>query len=144
MQVWTLPCSIYNSNDMCLTLWQVPDIPCCSQIAPSLICFFFLVGLKWWMKRNCTLTVTPIHWSHHTNPTLFPSHPIKPLLDFSLLTTSHWFVLDDPSQCSIKFVCVFQVCEVSAESQVRYELETRFQQLQSRLAAVTLETEEVR
>jgi len=39
--------------------------------------------------------------------------------------------------------CVFQVCEVSAESQVRYELETRFQQLQSRLAAVTLETEEV-
>ncbi|XP_029995199.1 SLIT-ROBO Rho GTPase-activating protein 3 isoform X2 [Sphaeramia orbicularis] len=36
-----------------------------------------------------------------------------------------------------------QVCEVSAESQVRYELETRFQQLQSRLAAVTLETEEV-
>uniref|UniRef100_A0A674NUA5 Rho GTPase activating protein 4 n=1 Tax=Takifugu rubripes TaxID=31033 RepID=A0A674NUA5_TAKRU len=37
-----------------------------------------------------------------------------------------------------------QVCEVSAESQVRYELETRFQQLQSRLAAVTLETEEVR
>lgn len=38
--------------------------------------------------------------------------------------------------------CV-QVCEVSAESQVRYELETRFQQLQSRLAAVTLETEEV-
>lgn len=40
-------------------------------------------------------------------------------------------------------VRVFQVCEVSAESQVRYELETRFQQLQSRLAAVTLETEEV-
>ncbi|KAM6981503.1 SLIT-ROBO Rho GTPase-activating protein 3 isoform 2-T2 [Tautogolabrus adspersus] len=36
-----------------------------------------------------------------------------------------------------------QVCEVSAESQVRYELETRFQQIQSRLAAVTLETEEV-
>ncbi|XP_077399867.1 SLIT-ROBO Rho GTPase-activating protein 3 isoform X2 [Vanacampus margaritifer] len=36
-----------------------------------------------------------------------------------------------------------QVCEVSAESQVRYEMETRFQQLQSRLAAVTLETEEV-
>lgn len=36
------------------------------------------------------------------------------------------------------------MCEVSAESQVRYELETRFQQLQSRLAAVTLETEEVR
>lgn len=33
---------------------------------------------------------------------------------------------------------------MSAESQVRYELETRFQQLQSRLAAVTLETEEVR
>lgn len=40
--------------------------------------------------------------------------------------------------------CLVQVCEVSAESQVRYELETRFQQLQSRLAAVTLETEEVR
>ncbi|XP_005806279.2 SLIT-ROBO Rho GTPase-activating protein 3-like isoform X1 [Xiphophorus maculatus] len=36
-----------------------------------------------------------------------------------------------------------QVCEVSAESQVRYELETRFQQLQSRLASVTLETEEI-
>ncbi|XP_054464927.1 rho GTPase-activating protein 4 isoform X2 [Anoplopoma fimbria] len=36
-----------------------------------------------------------------------------------------------------------QVCEVSAESQVRYELETRYQQLQSRLASVTLETEEV-
>ncbi|KAI1890215.1 hypothetical protein AGOR_G00151380 [Albula goreensis] len=36
-----------------------------------------------------------------------------------------------------------QVCEVSAESQVRYELETRFQQLQSRLAAITLETEEI-
>ncbi|KAF0036647.1 hypothetical protein F2P81_011959 [Scophthalmus maximus] len=36
-----------------------------------------------------------------------------------------------------------QVCEVSAESQVRYEMETRFQQLQSRLAAVTLETEEI-
>ncbi|XP_038125538.1 SLIT-ROBO Rho GTPase-activating protein 3 isoform X1 [Cyprinodon tularosa] len=36
-----------------------------------------------------------------------------------------------------------QVCEVSAESQVRYELETRFQQLQSRLTAVTLETEEI-
>uniref|UniRef100_H2L817 Rho GTPase activating protein 4b n=1 Tax=Oryzias latipes TaxID=8090 RepID=H2L817_ORYLA len=36
-----------------------------------------------------------------------------------------------------------QVCEVSAESQVRYELETRFQQLQSRLATVTLETEEI-
>uniref|UniRef100_A0AAY4B4Q5 Uncharacterized protein n=1 Tax=Denticeps clupeoides TaxID=299321 RepID=A0AAY4B4Q5_9TELE len=36
-----------------------------------------------------------------------------------------------------------QVCEVSAECQVRYELETRFQQLQSRLAAVTLETEEI-
>uniref|UniRef100_A0A8C9RPY1 Rho GTPase activating protein 4 n=1 Tax=Scleropages formosus TaxID=113540 RepID=A0A8C9RPY1_SCLFO len=32
---------------------------------------------------------------------------------------------------------------VSAESQVRYELETRYQQLQSRLAAITLETEEV-
>lgn len=45
---------------------------------------------------------------------------------------------------SLIFVCAFQVCEVSAESQVRYELETRFQQLQSRLAAVTLETEEVR
>ncbi|XP_042606996.1 SLIT-ROBO Rho GTPase-activating protein 3-like isoform X2 [Cyprinus carpio] len=36
-----------------------------------------------------------------------------------------------------------QVCEVSAEGQVRYELETRFQQLQSRLASVTLETEEI-
>ncbi|KAF7210371.1 SLIT-ROBO Rho GTPase-activating protein 3-like [Nothobranchius furzeri] len=36
-----------------------------------------------------------------------------------------------------------QVCEVSAESQVRYELETRFQQLQSRLASVILETEEI-
>uniref|UniRef100_A0AAR2LHN5 Rho GTPase activating protein 4a n=1 Tax=Pygocentrus nattereri TaxID=42514 RepID=A0AAR2LHN5_PYGNA len=36
-----------------------------------------------------------------------------------------------------------QVCEVSADCQVRYEMETRFQQLQSRLAAVTLETEEV-
>ncbi|KAK2851028.1 hypothetical protein Q5P01_007304 [Channa striata] len=36
-----------------------------------------------------------------------------------------------------------QVCEVSAESQVRYEMETRFQHLQSRLAAVTLETEEI-
>lgn len=36
-----------------------------------------------------------------------------------------------------------QVCEVSAECQVRYELETRFQQLQSRLASVTLETEEI-
>lgn len=45
---------------------------------------------------------------------------------------------------TLYFVCVFQVCEVSAESQVRYELETRFQQLQSRLASVTLETEEVR
>uniref|UniRef100_A0A672N9T9 Rho GTPase activating protein 4 n=1 Tax=Sinocyclocheilus grahami TaxID=75366 RepID=A0A672N9T9_SINGR len=37
-----------------------------------------------------------------------------------------------------------QVCEVSADGQVRYELETRFQQLQSRLASVTLETEEVK
>uniref|UniRef100_A0A9J7XLL2 Rho GTPase activating protein 4b n=2 Tax=Cyprinus carpio TaxID=7962 RepID=A0A9J7XLL2_CYPCA len=37
-----------------------------------------------------------------------------------------------------------QVCEVSAEGQVRFELETRFQQLQSRLASVTLETEEVK
>ncbi|XP_016320559.1 SLIT-ROBO Rho GTPase-activating protein 3-like isoform X3 [Sinocyclocheilus anshuiensis] len=36
-----------------------------------------------------------------------------------------------------------QVCEVSADGQVRYELETRFQQLQSRLASVTLETEEI-
>ncbi|XP_029012110.1 SLIT-ROBO Rho GTPase-activating protein 3 isoform X2 [Betta splendens] len=36
-----------------------------------------------------------------------------------------------------------QVCEVIADSQVRYELETRFQQLQSRLAAVILETEEI-
>ncbi|XP_067302575.1 SLIT-ROBO Rho GTPase-activating protein 3 isoform X2 [Pseudorasbora parva] len=36
-----------------------------------------------------------------------------------------------------------QVCEVSAEGQVRYEFETRFQQLQSRLASVTLETDEV-
>ncbi|XP_035243516.1 SLIT-ROBO Rho GTPase-activating protein 3 isoform X2 [Anguilla anguilla] len=36
-----------------------------------------------------------------------------------------------------------EVCEVSAECQVRYELDTRFQQLQSRLAAITLETEEV-
>lgn len=36
-----------------------------------------------------------------------------------------------------------QVCEVSAEGQVRYELDTRFQQLQSRLASVTLETDEV-
>ena len=44
-------------------------------------------------------------------------------------------------QCAC--VCMPQVCEVSAESQVRYELETRFQQLQSRLASVTLETEEV-
>ncbi len=33
---------------------------------------------------------------------------------------------------------------MSAEGQVRYELETRFQQLQSRLASVTLETEEVK
>uniref|UniRef100_A0AAR2L1D6 Rho GTPase activating protein 4a n=1 Tax=Pygocentrus nattereri TaxID=42514 RepID=A0AAR2L1D6_PYGNA len=33
--------------------------------------------------------------------------------------------------------------QVSADCQVRYEMETRFQQLQSRLAAVTLETEEV-
>ncbi len=40
--------------------------------------------------------------------------------------------------------CMWQVCEVSAEGQVRYELETRFQQLQSRLASVTLETEEVK
>ncbi|XP_045550975.1 SLIT-ROBO Rho GTPase-activating protein 3 isoform X3 [Salmo salar] len=36
-----------------------------------------------------------------------------------------------------------QVNEVSAESQVRYEIETRFQQLQSRLSTETLETEEV-
>lgn len=36
-----------------------------------------------------------------------------------------------------------QVCEVSADCQVRYEMETRYQQLQSRLATVTLETEEV-
>uniref|UniRef100_A0A8C7M8X8 Rho GTPase activating protein 4b n=1 Tax=Oncorhynchus kisutch TaxID=8019 RepID=A0A8C7M8X8_ONCKI len=36
-----------------------------------------------------------------------------------------------------------QVGEVSAENQVRYELETRFQQLQSRLSTETLETEEV-
>ncbi|XP_061075547.1 SLIT-ROBO Rho GTPase-activating protein 3 isoform X2 [Conger conger] len=35
-----------------------------------------------------------------------------------------------------------EVCEVSAECQVKYELETRFQQLQSRLAVITLETEE--
>lgn len=41
-------------------------------------------------------------------------------------------------------LCVVQVCEVSAEGQVRYELETRFQQLQSRLSSVTLETEEVK
>uniref|UniRef100_A0A8C2HNX5 SLIT-ROBO Rho GTPase-activating protein 3-like n=1 Tax=Cyprinus carpio TaxID=7962 RepID=A0A8C2HNX5_CYPCA len=34
--------------------------------------------------------------------------------------------------------------QVSAEGQVRFELETRFQQLQSRLASVTLETEEVK
>uniref|UniRef100_A0A4W5R2Y7 F-BAR domain-containing protein n=1 Tax=Hucho hucho TaxID=62062 RepID=A0A4W5R2Y7_9TELE len=40
-------------------------------------------------------------------------------------------------------MCVFQVNEVSAESQVRYELETRFQQLRSRLSTETLETEEV-
>uniref|UniRef100_A0A8B9RM44 SLIT-ROBO Rho GTPase-activating protein 3 n=1 Tax=Astyanax mexicanus TaxID=7994 RepID=A0A8B9RM44_ASTMX len=33
--------------------------------------------------------------------------------------------------------------QVSADCQVRYEMETRFQQLQSRLASVTLETEEV-
>lgn len=39
---------------------------------------------------------------------------------------------------------MLQVCEVSAEGQVRYELETRFQQLQSRLSSVTLETEEVK
>ncbi|XP_027026238.1 SLIT-ROBO Rho GTPase-activating protein 3 isoform X3 [Tachysurus fulvidraco] len=36
-----------------------------------------------------------------------------------------------------------QVCEVSADCQVRYEMETRYQQLQSRLSNVTLETEEV-
>lgn len=48
-----------------------------------------------------------------------------------------------PHSVTSYFVCLFQVCEVSAESQVRYELETRFQQLQSRLASVTLETEEV-
>ncbi|XP_069039442.1 SLIT-ROBO Rho GTPase-activating protein 3 isoform X2 [Lepisosteus oculatus] len=36
-----------------------------------------------------------------------------------------------------------QVCEVSVEAQVRHELETRFQQLQSRLSSVTIETEEV-
>lgn len=36
-----------------------------------------------------------------------------------------------------------QVCEVSADGQVRYELETRFQQLQSRLSSVTLETDEI-
>ncbi|KAG7323087.1 hypothetical protein KOW79_012789 [Hemibagrus wyckioides] len=36
-----------------------------------------------------------------------------------------------------------QVCEVSADCQVRYEMETRYQQLQSRLSTVTLETEEV-
>ncbi|XP_053499183.1 SLIT-ROBO Rho GTPase-activating protein 3 isoform X2 [Ictalurus furcatus] len=36
-----------------------------------------------------------------------------------------------------------QVCEVSADCQVRYEMETRYQQLQSRLATVTLETEEI-
>ncbi|XP_048878034.1 LOW QUALITY PROTEIN: SLIT-ROBO Rho GTPase-activating protein 3 [Brienomyrus brachyistius] len=35
------------------------------------------------------------------------------------------------------------VCEVSADCQVRYELDTRFQQLQSRLTSITLETEEV-
>ncbi|XP_060751105.1 SLIT-ROBO Rho GTPase-activating protein 3 isoform X2 [Tachysurus vachellii] len=36
-----------------------------------------------------------------------------------------------------------QVCEVSADCQVRYEMDTRYQQLQSRLSTVTLETEEV-
>ncbi|XP_053338228.1 SLIT-ROBO Rho GTPase-activating protein 3 isoform X1 [Clarias gariepinus] len=36
-----------------------------------------------------------------------------------------------------------QVCEVSADCQVRYEMETRYQQLQSRLSTVTLETDEV-
>lgn len=42
-------------------------------------------------------------------------------------------------------VCVVcQVCEVSADCQVRYEMETRYQQLQSRLSTVTLETDEVR
>ncbi len=73
------------------------------------------------------------------DPTLWLSHNIKALFDFSL--TSHWFESDS---VILYFFGVFQVCEVSAESQVRYELETRFQQLQSRLAAVTLETEEVR
>ena len=43
----------------------------------------------------------------------------------------------------VYYECVLQVCEVSAECQVKYELETRFQQLQSRLAVITLETEEV-
>lgn len=54
--------------------------------------------------------------------------------------TPHYFV----NTIVPHVTCLVQVCEVSAESQVRYELETRFQQLQSRLAAVTLETEEVR
>ncbi|XP_062872261.1 SLIT-ROBO Rho GTPase-activating protein 3 isoform X2 [Trichomycterus rosablanca] len=36
-----------------------------------------------------------------------------------------------------------QVCEVSADCQVRHEMETRYQQLQSRLSSVTLETEEI-
>lgn len=55
------------------------------------------------------------------------------------LTTYYFVNITVPHVTSL-----VQVCEVSAESQVRYELETRFQQLQSRLAAVTLETEEVR
>ena len=45
--------------------------------------------------------------------------------------------------CVNELSCVCQVTEVSAECEMRCELETRFKQIQTRLRAVTEETEEV-
>lgn len=44
---------------------------------------------------------------------------------------------------SSKLSCVSQVSEVSAEGEMRCELETRFKQIQTRLKSVSQETEEV-
>ncbi len=60
------------------------------------------------------------------------------------VTLTQWPSWEDIVMYNKNIWCMWQVCEVSAEGQVRYELETRFQQLQSRLASVTLETEEVK
>jgi len=79
------------------------------------------------------------HYNTFCMPLRFPYQPHDGDQVCVLFVSIQWIIQLFDSKPS----CVSQVSEVSAEGEMRCELETRFKQIQIRLKAVTHETEEV-